>query len=158
MIEKSLFPPFLFLVFSSGFSILFKMSEAKHSDELLNIKGKKKILEKLLSDNTTNTTIPTIPPPEQRKTFKMDMNNDILSRVQSFLPQLQTANEQLKEKDPSQLDIENVEDSQPYIEMNLGLGVYDMNKESDDEDEEMIIPQQKKKGNKPTIEIINKDE
>jgi hypothetical protein len=42
----------------------------------------------------------------------------VLSRVQAFLPQLKSANEQLEKVDPSKLDIENVEeeDSQ-YIEM-----------------------------------------
>ena len=42
----------------------------------------------------------------------------VLSRVQSFLPQMQTANEQLRQQDASKLDIENVqEDDGQYIEM-----------------------------------------
>ena len=42
----------------------------------------------------------------------------VLSRVQSFLPQMQTANEQLRQQDVSKLDIENVqEDDGQYIEM-----------------------------------------
>lgn len=42
----------------------------------------------------------------------------VLSRVQAFLPQLKSANEQLKAADPKKLDIENVEEeSEQYIEM-----------------------------------------
>lgn len=43
----------------------------------------------------------------------------VLSRVQAFLPQLQTANSELDKKDPSELDIENVNEEQEgqYIEM-----------------------------------------
>lgn len=43
----------------------------------------------------------------------------VLSRVQAFLPQLQTANKELDNKDPSELDIENVDEEQDgqYIEM-----------------------------------------
>ncbi|KAI9274316.1 hypothetical protein BDA99DRAFT_234746 [Phascolomyces articulosus] len=127
-----------------------------HSSDLLNIPSRKKILAKLLNVNDPNTDNDILPaatpeeetpqlPKEKPKMFKIDPNNDILSRVQSFLPQMQTANEQLKQQDPSKLDIENVqEDEDQYIEMNLGLGVFEQKKkknenrssESDDEGEE----------------------
>lgn len=54
----------------------------------------------------------------------------VLSRVQAFLPQLKSANEQLKAVDPKKLDIENVdEESEQYIEMVtiLERGLIDFN-------------------------------
>lgn len=49
----------------------------------------------------------------------MYISSLVLSRVQAFLPQLQTANSELDKKDPSELDIENVNEEQEgqYIEM-----------------------------------------
>ncbi|KAF7723787.1 hypothetical protein EC973_001700 [Apophysomyces ossiformis] len=87
----------------------------------------------------------------------------ILSRVQAFLPQLQAANEELKQQDPSELDIENVEeDDSQYIEMNLGLGVFeekteDASSSDEDSDNEIIIPATSSKPNnnsKPSIELL----
>lgn len=44
----------------------------------------------------------------------------VLSRVQAFLPQLKSANEELSKADPSKLNIENLEDEdERYIEMVL---------------------------------------
>ncbi|ORZ19504.1 hypothetical protein BCR42DRAFT_409901 [Absidia repens] len=147
-----------------------------HSTDLLNIPGKNKTLAKLLSDQNSTLQQPQqdedttmIPPPELRKTFKINPNNDILSRVQSFLPQLQAANQQLDAVDPAKLDIENVdEDSEQYIEMNLGLGVYDTkpttttsddgddDNDSDDNDANIVIPSSNNKGPKPSIEFVDK--
>ncbi|KAI8097731.1 uncharacterized protein BX664DRAFT_327128 [Halteromyces radiatus] len=118
-------------------------NKQSHSTDLLNIPGKNKTLAKLLStDSKQNEDTPMIPPPELRKTFKITPNNDILSRVQSFLPQLQAANQQLQSADLADLDIENVkDDSEQYIEMNLGLGVYETKPQTDtsDEDEDDIV-------------------
>ncbi|CAO3592787.1 unnamed protein product [Absidia cylindrospora] len=153
-------------------------SKQTHSTNLLNIPGKNKTLAKLLSDQ--NPTLPQpqqdedtnmIPPPELRKTFKINPTMTvILSRVQSFLPQLQAANQQLDAVDPSKLDIENVdEDSEQYIEMNLGLGVYDTkpttttsddgddDDDSDDNDADIVIPSSNNKGPKPSIEFVDND-
>ena len=45
----------------------------------------------------------------------------VLSRVKDFLPRMKEAEQQLEkelhEKSPSELDIESVDDSAPYIEM-----------------------------------------
>ncbi|KAI8338466.1 hypothetical protein BC941DRAFT_422980 [Chlamydoabsidia padenii] len=145
-----------------------------HSTDLLNIPGKNKTLAKLLADQKLTPSkrveqdqdTPMIPPPELRKTFKIDPNNDILSRVQSFLPQLEAANQQLQTMDPAKLDIENVEeDGEQYIEMNLGLGVYDTkpqgtdttDDEDDDTQQEIVIPNGQKDGSKPRIELLNNE-
>ncbi|KAG6899866.1 hypothetical protein C0993_006019 [Termitomyces sp. T159_Od127] len=52
---------------------------------------------------------------------------DLLSRVQAFLPALEASNALLSSQDPTHIDIEHVDsESGPYIEMNIGLGVFDV--------------------------------
>ncbi|KAJ6595818.1 hypothetical protein DFH09DRAFT_147836 [Mycena vulgaris] len=54
--------------------------------------------------------------------------NDLLARVQAFLPEMQASNAALAEKaamDPRSVDIENVEGDEKIIQMNLGLGVFE---------------------------------
>lgn len=112
----------------------------------------------------------------------------VLSRVQAFLPQLKSANEELSKADPSKLNIENLEDEdERYIEMvlfrqsdltsiddaynalqNLGLGVFeekrpgnasDSNSDDDDGDD-IIIPSSSSKpaATKPSIHVLPKDD
>ncbi|KZP15372.1 hypothetical protein FIBSPDRAFT_1048167 [Athelia psychrophila] len=55
-----------------------------------------------------------------------EMTNQLLARVKSFLPQIESSNAALASTDPAALDIENVgEEQEGYIEMNLGLGVFE---------------------------------
>ncbi|KAI8881550.1 hypothetical protein K501DRAFT_4824, partial [Backusella circina FSU 941] len=130
------------------------------SSELLNIQGKKNAIVNCFIEKKQNP-IPVIPPPQERKTFKIDASNDILSRVQAFLPQLQTANEELSSIEKEKLDIENVEEEDgQYIEMNLGLGVYDLKPKdaaTDSEDEELIIPNRTSNNTKPNIQMMDED-
>ncbi|KAJ3993084.1 hypothetical protein F5050DRAFT_1904977 [Lentinula boryana] len=67
---------------------------------------------------------------EERKTWAVDPPSELLSRVQAFLPQIEASNTiltQRAETDPQSVDMEQLEDdSELYIEMNLGLGVFDM--------------------------------
>ncbi|KAJ6588894.1 hypothetical protein B0H19DRAFT_1101839 [Mycena capillaripes] len=54
--------------------------------------------------------------------------NELLARVQAFLPQIEASNAVLVEKasaDPHSVDIENVEGDEEVIQMNLGLGVFE---------------------------------
>lgn len=112
----------------------------------------------------------------------------VLSRVQAFLPQLKSANEELSKADPSKLNIENLEgEDERYIEMvlfrqsgltsiddaynalqNLGLGVFeekrpgnasDSNSDDDDGDD-IIIPSSSSKpaATKPSIHVLPKDD
>ncbi|KAF8920035.1 hypothetical protein CPB85DRAFT_1451641 [Mucidula mucida] len=64
-----------------------------------------------------------------RKTFPIDPPADLLARVQSFLPQMEASNailSQRAEADPKSVDIEHLADNmEQYIEMNLGLGVFE---------------------------------
>ena len=101
----------------------------------------------------------------------------VIQRLHSFLPQIAKANKDLEKlKDSStNVDIEHIEDEEkPYIEMDLGLGVFDLkpkkgssngdNDDSDtgsssDSDNEIIVsPDSKKSKNlpRPHIELINK--
>ncbi|KAH0589961.1 hypothetical protein J132_06373 [Termitomyces sp. J132] len=52
--------------------------------------------------------------------------NDLLSRVQAFLPALEASNALLSSQDPTRIDIEHIDAAGPYIEMNLGLGLFDV--------------------------------
>ncbi|KAL9555641.1 hypothetical protein MBANPS3_002263 [Mucor bainieri] len=148
------------------------MSSTNHSSDLLNVGEKKKTLDDLVNATTNgnkNKSINDISSmmidSESKRTFPVGQS-DILSRVQAFLPQLKNANEQLEKADPSKLDIENVDEEEgQYIEMNLGLGVYEEKKpgqsDSEDEDsdeEKLIIPNNAPvdKSNKPSIEVLDK--
>ncbi|KAG9317719.1 hypothetical protein JVU11DRAFT_1935 [Chiua virens] len=51
---------------------------------------------------------------------------ELLTRIQSFLAAIATSNEVLSQENPEDIDIENVpENVEQYIEMNLGLGVFE---------------------------------
>jgi len=80
----------------------------------------------------------------ERKTWAVEPPSELISRVQAFLPQMEASNvilTQRVEADPQSIDMEHIEDdAAQYIEMNLGLGVFDMKpkRQSGDEDTEMI--------------------
>ncbi|KAL5535705.1 hypothetical protein ACEPAF_3799 [Sanghuangporus sanghuang] len=77
-----------------------------------------------------------------RETHAVEPPSELLSRVESFLPQMEAANAELArrmESSPESVDIENLGDREDdeeedeedgrqgqYIEMNLGLGVFDI--------------------------------
>lgn len=77
--------------------------------------------------------------PQARKLLNFDFGNrvawdagpptELLSRVQAFLPQIEASNAilaQQAESNPESVDIEHIdEDKDQYIEMNLGLGVFE---------------------------------
>ncbi|KAJ3799441.1 hypothetical protein GGU11DRAFT_777074 [Lentinula aff. detonsa] len=94
------------------------------------------IFEKLNSgpSSSLETTGSGMPYPpfnfEERKTWAVDPPSELLSRVQAFLPQIEASNTiltQRAETDPQSVDMEQLEDdSERYIEMNLGLGVFNM--------------------------------
>ncbi|KIL71155.1 hypothetical protein M378DRAFT_19618 [Amanita muscaria Koide BX008] len=77
--------------------------------------------------------------PQARKLLNFDFGNrvawdagpptELLSRVQAFLPQIEASNAilaQQAESNPESVDIEHIdEDRDRYIEMNLGLGVFE---------------------------------
>ncbi|KAJ2742459.1 hypothetical protein GGI20_004474 [Coemansia sp. BCRC 34301] len=93
----------------------------------------------LIKPNLVNDKLPSTP---ERKTFRIDPPSDLLSRLHSFLPQIAEANKRLEvdiAEDPRKLDIENVdENDEQYIEMDLGLGIFDM-KPKDNKVEDMHI-------------------
>ena len=90
----------------------------------------------------------------------------MLSRLKDFLPKLKEANAQLDQQlkaDPKAVDIENVdeESGEQYIEMDLGLGVFDLKKDVT-EDDIVINPSELKKTvetpvAKPSIVMMDTD-
>jgi len=64
-----------------------------------------------------------------RTTYPVAPPVDLLSRVQAFLPQIEASNAHLAQRaetDPDSVNIERIGESmEHYIEMNLGLGVFE---------------------------------
>ncbi|KIY63337.1 hypothetical protein CYLTODRAFT_403395 [Cylindrobasidium torrendii FP15055 ss-10] len=82
-----------------------------------------------LSTQPKAADVDMLPTLGERKTYAMDPPSELLARVQSFLPQMEASNAMLSDADPSTLDIENIsEGAEQYIEMNLGLGVFEQRK------------------------------
>ncbi|TFK33941.1 hypothetical protein BDQ12DRAFT_614424 [Crucibulum laeve] len=89
-------------------------------------------LEKLNKSSATTTTTTQSGPPKfdfgDRTTFRVPPT-ELLERAQAFLPQIEASNAALAEKmrrDPHSVDIEHLdEENAQYIEMSLGLGVYE---------------------------------
>ncbi|KAF9209651.1 hypothetical protein BGZ49_002445 [Haplosporangium sp. Z 27] len=131
------------------------------SNPLLDLSSKDEIITNLLSGNKSSTATKDVPATE-RKTFKVQSN--LLSRLEDFLPKIKEANAQLDQKlkeDPKSVDIENVdeESGEQYIEMDLGLGVFDLKKDVKEEDI-VINPSEIKVGiptAKPKIVMMDVD-
>ncbi|ODQ54335.1 hypothetical protein SAICODRAFT_34028 [Saitoella complicata NRRL Y-17804] len=155
--------------------------------ETLDIKrstsGKKAAISKLLQETPDReeeeeSVLSRLP--QQKPEMKLGAlggGSDLLSRLNSFLPQLKAANEDLeKVEDKETLNIENIgEDEEKYIEMNLGLGVLEEKRpgeefesdseesgseeEEEGEDEVDILAQltgatKKSRSSKPAIEVV----
>ncbi|KAF9435547.1 hypothetical protein BGZ76_006066 [Entomortierella beljakovae] len=124
------------------------------SNPRLDLSSKDELISNLLNGNKPTTTKNDTPISE-RKTFKVQ--SDLLSRLEDFLPKIKEANAQLDQQlreDPKAVDIENVdeESGEQYIEMDLGLGVFDLKKDVDDDEEKIIMnPSEIKKPSEPTV-------
>ncbi|KAL1706276.1 hypothetical protein EV121DRAFT_278900 [Schizophyllum commune] len=91
------------------------------------------ILDAIMSGSTAgpSTGLPKIDP-GNRETFAVEPPTELMSRVQAFLPQMQAENERLQQRAAQELDIEHLENEEgPYIEMDLGLGVYSIRRPGD---------------------------
>ncbi|KAG9326614.1 hypothetical protein KVV02_006125 [Mortierella alpina] len=130
------------------------------SNPLLDLSSKDELISNLLTGNKPST--PEDTPVAERKTFKVKSN--LLARLEDFLPKIKEANAQLDAKvkeDPKAVDIENVDDAsgEQYIEMDLGLGVFDL-KENVKEDDIVINPNNVKTDAqtiKPSIVMMDMD-
>ncbi|KAF9154514.1 hypothetical protein BG015_000733 [Linnemannia schmuckeri] len=134
------------------------------SNPLLDLSSKDELISSLLTGN--KPSVPKETPVGERKTFKV--KSDLLSRLEDFLPKIKEANAQLDQQlkaDPKAVDIENVdeENGEQYIEMDLGLGVFDLKKDVKEEDI-IINPSELKKAaetttatKKPTIVMMDTD-
>ncbi|KAG6907014.1 hypothetical protein DXG01_010917 [Tephrocybe rancida] len=104
-------------------------------DEDARFKRLQSTLEKL-NTNTSPLAAPNpFPLPTERTRPHAMPTSDLLARVQAFLPDLEASNavlEQQRQADPTSVDIENVEDNaERYIEMNLGLGLFEQRGKDD---------------------------
>ncbi|KAI0655026.1 hypothetical protein C8Q70DRAFT_924703 [Cubamyces menziesii] len=83
------------------------------------------------SSNASSAAIPPSRPFDfgDRSIHPVAPPMELLSRVQAFLPELAASNAELLRRareNPESVDIENIdEDQEQYIEMNLGLGVFE---------------------------------
>ncbi|KAF9166554.1 hypothetical protein DFQ26_007626 [Actinomortierella ambigua] len=106
--------------------------------KVLELSSKEESVANLLkNDGSAGLAINPIPLPGERKTFRVQSN--LISRLEAFLPKIRDANAELEKQvqlDPKAVDIENVdeESGEQYIEMDLGLGVYDLRKDVKEED------------------------
>jgi len=111
----------------------------RRDNELLDVEGddeREARLRDLLhrANSTASASFPSGPSPLDfgiRETHSVQPPSELLERLQQFLPQMEAANAQLAQRardDPESVDIEHLDHSAhgPYIEMNLGLGVFDM--------------------------------
>ncbi|KZT71154.1 hypothetical protein DAEQUDRAFT_724525 [Daedalea quercina L-15889] len=94
------------------------------------------VLARLDASSARPTASPGLPLPnlDGQPRLPLEPNSELLSRVQAFLPQLAESNAELADRvqnDPSSVDIENVTGDEAYIEMNLGLGVFEQRRGSD---------------------------
>ncbi|KAG6881715.1 hypothetical protein C0995_000977 [Termitomyces sp. Mi166 len=90
-------------------------------------------LEKL---NTPSSPPSSFSLPTERSRPHAIPPSDLLRRAQAFLPEFAASNaaiEQQRQVDPSSVDIECIEeDAERYIEMNLGLGLFEQRNRTPD--------------------------
>ncbi|KAF8068644.1 hypothetical protein FPV67DRAFT_1668715 [Lyophyllum atratum] len=98
-------------------------------DEEARIQRIQSTLEKLNAPSSPPAApSPSFTLPTERSKPQAMPPSDLLSRVQAFLPTLEASNAVLQQQfqnDPSSVDIEHIEETEQYIEMNLGLGVFE---------------------------------
>ncbi|KAJ3183181.1 hypothetical protein HDU85_002207 [Gaertneriomyces sp. JEL0708] len=99
-------------------------------------------------------------PKDGLKTFRPEPPSELFSRLQAFLPQIASANSQLQSQSVDERDIENVDEEEQYIEMNLGVGVFDTQPTEKTEDDIImkVTDERLEDGNKPLIELLKGDE
>ncbi|TPX72337.1 hypothetical protein SpCBS45565_g00419 [Spizellomyces sp. 'palustris'] len=107
------------------------------------------------------------PSAERPRTFKPPVPSALLSKVAAFLPQIDAANSQLLQtiqqdsEKQKQVDIENVDDDGQYIQMDLGVGVFDTQPQTSVPNEKDIIITGRPtvdEDEKPLIEVIQRNE
>ncbi|KAG0006492.1 hypothetical protein BGZ65_007377 [Modicella reniformis] len=132
------------------------------SNSLLDLSSRDQLISNLLSGEKASKE-PKETPAAERRTFRVQ--SDLLGRLEDFLPKIKEANVQLDlklRKDPKSVDIENVdeESGEQYIEMDLGLGVFDLKKDVE-EDDIIIKPSELTAGTaitKPEIVMMDSEE
>ncbi|KAJ3256275.1 hypothetical protein HK103_005638 [Boothiomyces macroporosus] len=90
------------------------------------------------------------------KTFKP--NSDVLSKVQSFLPELEKSNKELEEKIKQNVDVNLEKVDGQYIQMDLECGVFDLKEGEYQYDSTLVQPEDQEEqklllGNERQVEI-----
>ncbi|KAM8884813.1 NOP protein chaperone 1 [Synchiropus picturatus] len=136
-------------------------SKRTTSQDLLTCGSGAGLKDKLLLKPATAKTLQTERVPQ----------SSVLSRLQSFLPQMAEANERLKQQiaecPNGQFDIECVEDAKRVIEMDVALvelsesesDYEDSSESSEDEssitEQNLKLPGHKRSKNKPSIQVVD---
>jgi len=83
--------------------------------------------------------------------------SSVLARVKDFLPKIAESNNELLQKNSQDVNMENVEEDAPYIQMNLALGV--LEEQSEISEENIIIPNANKLAdNHPNIVLLHNED
>jgi hypothetical protein len=93
---------------------------------------------------------------ERPATFRLPPPSSLLSRIESFLPEIAAANETLKGVSPEDRDIECVEEGVRHIEMNLQV-VEDEGLRSEGESESETDGESETGGESDDIVIVDSD-
>ncbi|KAJ1984993.1 hypothetical protein H4R34_000337 [Dimargaris verticillata] len=99
---------------------------------------------------------------ELRQSFQRDQSSGLLGRLKHFIPELKAANFELERRtsdNPLALNMEHIDsEDEHYVEMNLGLGVFDKRDAEGGDDGEVDISTDKvlnPSGTKPSIRVVD---
>ncbi|KAJ1982791.1 hypothetical protein H4R35_000150 [Dimargaris xerosporica] len=99
---------------------------------------------------------------ELRQSFQRDQSLGLIGRLKHFIPELKAANDDLERQttdNPLAFNMEHVDsEDERYVEMNLGLGVFDKRDPNADDDGEVDISTDKvlnPSGTKPAIRVVD---
>eukprot|EP00127_Corallochytrium_limacisporum_P005235 Clim_evm52s201 gene=Clim_evmTU52s201 len=118
-----------------------KKNELLEPTDDANVQGK---IERMLNEGDTSSVTEKDKKPKERPVMRIDKKESVLSQVRDFLPKMEKANAELEAKinesneGKDSVNIENVGEDEQHIEMNLGVGVFDVKpKEDNDHDTEI---------------------
>ncbi|CAG8452561.1 12545_t:CDS:2 [Ambispora gerdemannii] len=98
---------------------------------------------------------PSPPVSAKKKTSKLQPPSQLISQLRDFLPRIASENEKLTYADPDSINVEHIEENdEQIIEWDLGLGVFEVIKESSEDDIIMDINAKQSGQSKPSITVL----